>query len=330
MHGIPYWGETTFEDMRKLENTPAFASVPEDLQGCTDLFSLFHTLAKNGYLLKIGDFYTWCQDIKFNYRDKVIFAPYYTYSTFPIDTKLRHKHLDLLDAERGVTLLHYAFQLRLHCLLCPALGYKNMRLTVCKPPTLELYTFDVSEYPLIEKDLSIKELYDAYLDASYYDEAWDLVDYTNKYHWIRREHGLNKEYQLRATRDLPVYAVNNMYATEACQRIYNYRDIVVNDLNTIRALFNFNLNMDLLYWERRYNFEAYLLLSMLAEKEFVETEFNKKFKLLGKSERWLEYDGYNCGFPLYLKHYYTVKDTMSKLSYEKYLTFKNISDIVEV
>ena len=95
LKGIPYWGESTFADMREIaDDWQSDIIKPFDFtlfkaDGCkkdTDLYSIFYNLAFLGYIFLIPVskdevFYSWCTDIRFNYR-------YYSYEEYECLTRM--------------------------------------------------------------------------------------------------------------------------------------------------------------------------------------------------------------------------------------------------
>ena len=189
------------------------------------------------------------------------------------------------------------------------------------PEDLIIYQLDLNNAPYIKSDFSISELYGYYKEASYYDEAWDAIDFTNKYHWIEKEKGLNVEHQIRCRHKLQTYKLGRgVVGTDTCIKLNNYVDIRLYDLYTIRSQFDFVLREDLQYWERKYNFEAYLLLHNLMNHTFVETKWGNQYKKLGVTESFLKYEEDVNKFPMYLKHYYRLNDNIGKKTYERYMS----------
>lgn len=322
LKGIPYWGESTFEDMRTLARKFEEVQI-EDYVSASDMFTLFHELGSKNYVFilreKDGTFFSWCKDIRFDYRDKVVYIPYYTYSEKSVKTSKEYKHLDRIGDTINV---HYGFQARLMPVYVPTLNYKIAELYVANIEELAIFRVQISENYL-EDSPSIDQLYRAYLNASYFDEEWSQIDFKNNYHWIGAEKGLNMEYAVRASQHLPVWALkDNREATPQCKKFLNCCDIRLYDLQTIQTMFDFDLHTELQYWERRYLFDAYLLFSVMSGKAWRELEFNERWKQLGTKYEFIKYG--SSDFPLYLKHYYKLDDKFNRRSYEKYVIYRDM------
>ena len=285
-----------------------------------DLYEVVSSLDK--YVIIINNKYlSWGKDIRFDYRDLLIFLPYFQYDKKAINTDKRHKHLDF-DGEN--TNIHYNFELKLHIFYNYASNYKNFDIYFADIHTLTVYHTNLNDLKFSMQGFSIEELYNRYLNASYFDEAWEDVDFKNNYHWIGIEKNLNIEAGLRSSHALPTWKLGKTKAcTDIVKEVFYYTDIRLYDYETLSSIYDFELNTDMLYYKRRYEFEAYLLLGVLEGLDFVETDFQEKYEKLGVTLNYIKYEKEGA-FPLFLKHYYTLNSVMKKKTYEHY---KRIIDL---
>ena len=289
-----------------------------------DIFNVFYHLAKSDYIFLIDNYTSWCRDIKFNYRDKAIYIPYYKYEEKMVNSRKVHKHLDTVAPER--VNVRYNFDL---CFKPIFIGKEliTKEIKVFDREAIKVYTINLENRQFYSDIFSISTLYKYYLNASYFDEAWDAIDFTNKYHWIKSCKGENYEYALRANNHLPHIKEHTRESDNIKNKLLNFTDIRLYSLETIQTMYNFNLDVEMQYWERKFLFDAYLLTNMLQENEFVEEAYNKQLKKLGKSLDYFKYDESN--FPMYLKHYYKVQDFRKRASYEGYLSGKSLIEAFE-
>lgn len=315
LKGTPYWGETTFQDKRSLlqdlQDGVVRRELPSCISACTSLFETFRVLGRNQFMFIIeNQYFSWCKDIRMDYRDKVIFIPYYEYMTTLVKTNQEHKHLDRISD--GV-LLTYNYELKIM-----PVDLSKLIFTVVSLDEMCIYEIDLTNLPLLDFQPSVVELYNYYKNASFFDEAWSEIDFINNYHWISSEQGRNIEAVIRSANRLPVWKLgNHIQCTDFVKRIIAYCDIRLYNLQVLHTVFHFKLDYSLLYWERRYLFEAYLLFTSLSDMDFVEAEFNAKWRDLGTRIEMFSYG--EKDFPMYLKHYYKTTDFFPRKTYEKYI-----------
>lgn len=313
VRGIPYWGTATFADLRSIPTLPVLSYT------ANDWYSLFSMLIDDEYCVIIQDkgrvFLSWCSDVVFDYRDKAIFVPYYSYDKKAISDTQKHKHL---DTSEDVIHLHYNFRLKLKPLLIRACRYVSDDILVYQPATKKVLRIVLTELPYVIPGSvpSADELYSRYVEATYYDELWSEVEYRNKYHWIS-DKGINIESELRRKYGLPTNELGrNTVCTEQVARLLDCRDIRSYDLSTMQSVFGYK-GTNKLYPVRWFEFSAYLLLNMLSGAVWQETAFNKGLRRLQTGDEVFEYG--NRELPLYIKHYYLPTDNRKPKTYERYL-----------
>jgi hypothetical protein len=321
--GIPYWGENTWSDLTMIRskdyNNILELNFPDSVR---DLYDAFYFLAKQDYLYIIHDalgiWLSWCKDIRFNYRDKLVFLPYLRYETTQVKSNKKHKHFDNPN-------VYFNYELVLKPIIQKQLGVEDLKFIIFDYRTGEFRRVDLTKYKYITSKYSIEELYKNYLNACYYDEAWDAIDFTNKYHWIDSNKGKNVEYTVRAENKLPHRKYDKSVMSEATKRLYFYCDIRLYSLDVLINVYQIPLDVTLEYWERRFKFEAYMLLHNLQYDSFIEDEFNTRFAELMEQKSHVVYESSNF-LPFYLKHYYLLNDNMPRKSYEKYVTYNQLKE----
>lgn len=296
----------------------------------SDYYDLFYKLAEK-YVFVIADgdslYYSWCKDTRFNYRDKLIYVPYLAYEACEVPCKQEHKHLDTYDGQLTV---RYNISERILPIYCKELNILNPRLIFFDPNDCILYTVDITALPLFDasKSFSITELYSRFVDASYFDEVWEDIDFDNTYHWISSNKGKNLEYAYRIRHNLPSFE-NKLKYTDMLNRLQRYNDIRLYNYSVLNATIDncFNTNME--YWERKFRFEAYLLLAIASNKSFIEENWQRTWNKVGVTLNHAEYCGIT-GFPMYLKHYYKYDSNFKRRSYERYLDSAELRSVLSL
>lgn len=321
LKGIPYWGETTFEDMRELHR------LPVENYTATDWYSLFSMLIAEEYCLIVETegtvFLTWCSDVVFDYRDKAIFAPYYRYDKQSVVTRMEHKHL---DKDKEQTWVHYNFQLCLKPLLIYSCRYICPFIKVYNPREKRVLCISLTSMPYIPPDfvLSGRELYTRYVAASYYDENWAEIEFKNRYHYISAMHGINKEAELRKKHKLQTYRLGrNRLCTYDVMHLLRCKDIRQYDLHVLQTVFNYN-GMDKKYPVRWFEYSAYLLLCMLSGQRWIEKDFDAGIRKLHSGAEVFSYG--RKELPMYIKHYYLLTDNRTPKTYERYNPYLTLAD----
>lgn len=318
INGIPYWGNETFNEMRELAK---IVEVPEKvLPEADSLYTLFLLLAKKNYILRISEgdkfFYSYVRDICFNYRDRIIFIPYWSYKEKIVSYLSENRqHLDYINGHN--LCVRYAF-----CKLIDIIDNRQTKerkeyIEVYDSENKELYKVRIKELPYItEKYFSIKDLHDRYINSAYYYMDNEGFDFENRYHKIDREHGFNIEYRIRQQRSLEHWRKGlNDYS------LVDYRDVRMYKYHDLASNQKLKFDITKRYWERKYLFEAYLYCIFAANLPIEEEGYQKDFEKLGKSKRVVKYEENDVS--LFLKYYYKDDIAMSKLSYEKYVKIQN-------
>lgn len=321
MHGTPYWGENTFNDIRNipeleleeltLEKISELCNDRGLLYDVKDIYTLFLSLAELDFLFLYGDseaFLSWCRDIRFNYRDRYIFIPFYTYDTktVVVDRKVvNQKFLDVVD-DRTVH-VRYNFSLKKTVVNNRKDNFSEKELYLYDYISKKKYHLALPTIPFIEKGVfSLNELSDRYINSAYFLEEGVTSEDWKKYFPVNNKKRWNKEYQFRKSLNLPLYKDSFIDIGYSDVRQYSYHEL----FEGVRLEEESEP-----FWLRIYKFEAYLYCIMAEGLDPIEEEYNSNFRQLGKTKRHITIQGVK---PLILKHYYKDNVTMRRKSYERY------------
>lgn len=326
MYGTPYWGKAYFEDLRNLDNIESkYMTISQINDLCKtnsikyvveDLYSLFLVLGKLNFLYVIedeGTWLSWCKDIRFNYRDRLVVVPYYTYKTtiYTMDRPARVANkLDIIEGNK--INLPYEYELKTLTIDDRDLNKRISKVVVYDYINKEKYTISLFGLNLIKaKTFSLSDLHDRYLYSS-----WDLKSFKltadNEYSgYLRIGKGVwsTYEYILRRKAKLKHYGKNYIDLDYTDCRQYTFLEL------SNGSVIPFDDVED--YWLRRYRFEALLYCIMSnnleVEEEEYKTELNKL--RLGKIRTFTYIKNDK---PLILKHYYVKAGLFRRMSYERY------------
>lgn len=320
MLGFPFWGETTFLDIRDIVSGEAEKVTGMELLGvtCDDLYTLLVELAKTDYLYVVQDEYdnqtyvSWCRDIRFNYRDRILYIPYYSYATFDYEFKSNKKYATLDYITDTTVRIKHSVALR-QCII-------DNRVT--KSRNKELYVFDrvrhkvfcigIENLPYLSStDWKMSKLFNLYLDYVYKDNKGNKDGSSLYYQKIggKRE---NKESYLRAKLGLPNYAGNYEEMI--------YRDFPLYDYAIYQSE-NAQVMSGKPYWLRRGLFEGYLYCAFASNLPVHELEYRDALAQLGTTRR--TYKVCNDNVSMVLKYYY--KDDYAPFVRKSYERFKDYS-----
>lgn len=314
MDGTPYWGKDTFSQIRDLGIRKPTKVKPQHFKA-TDMYSLFHHLATEGYLFILEEkFCSWCWDIRFNYRDREIFIPYYAYEQFFRDTRkpdLENPYLDILDRteDKSYIGVRYKFEMRTRTLDDRRINFRTKFVSVYHPQKDEYFLIDISELPYLTKAIfSMEDLLQRHTNMKYIIPEFDSNSRWESYLKInRRKH--NREKALRKQHNLPVYS--DLYTN------IDYQDIRMFPTHTFSEEYQQVTSQDD-FKIRMYEFEAFLYCIFASNANPIEDEYLQLFNSLGVKNRFISIGSPNP-HPLILKYYYTDKQTkFKKLSYERY------------
>ena len=119
---LPFWGDDTFKDLNGMDDCPVTTVSVKDFMSRygssdTSLLGVCRTLVNTGFLLYLdGTNYTWCSDIRFNYRDRIIYAPVLSYDVLEHDTKNKTTSPYVYWVEEGCAYIRYDYANTVHTL----------------------------------------------------------------------------------------------------------------------------------------------------------------------------------------------------------------------
>lgn len=110
MKGIPYFGEYTQLIEERIKSLEVYDTVKYD-----SLYELIQSEKSADKIIVVEDsngvWLTYIRDIKFNYRDKEAYIPYYTYRLYELDEEYRHKYKGhILKTDTGIS-IRYDYKL---------------------------------------------------------------------------------------------------------------------------------------------------------------------------------------------------------------------------
>jgi hypothetical protein len=324
MYGTPYWGKETFQEVRDIKELPTNDLTIDKITdlckskglvvNIEDTYSLFFALSKLDLLFiteNKNTYVTWCRDIRFNYRDRNIYIPYFEYETEQRTFKRTLLENAFLDMPNPKTLnIRHNFKL--------SSTKVNDRKDSTNIDSLLLYDHINKikyhlPYPslpyLIQPDFSLADLAERYLNSAYIES--EVVEDTDwkKYLKVGTKGKKSKEHKIRLKAGLKLYA--NQYTDMTYTDVRKYTFEELNNGSHLR------LDDTKPFWERVFEFEAYLYCIFAQGIKVQEQEYQSDFVLLGVSKRHLTYD--KSTKPLILKHYYTDKTMQTRRkSFERY------------
>lgn len=280
LDGIPYLGENTYEIEETIKN-----SVIQYEKDYESLYELINNEVTTNKLVVIDDnnstFLSYLRDIRFNYRDKVVFIPYFKYKIYEIDkgsTRSNYKgHLILTD---NTIKIRYEYKLsKLD------ISKENNTLILFDVETLTKYKVSFKNW-INDTSIDMNKLYKMYLNSCVEIEDYFILKHTEGYHLIYKklEGVKNKEKELRQLYNLK--AISSDGDAESIE-ILNYRDVrnyTINQMYTQVGM----IDTDIPYWKRILDFEMYLF-SIIREHLLPDGEFRKEWEKLGKTKEFIKY-----------------------------------------
>lgn len=321
MSGIPYWGAKTYEDtayvltvepvrmsLKELNNLAYTLGSPIEIK---DIRSLFVVLSDLEFLFVTPDentlFFTWCHDIKFNYRDRLLFIPYYIYDEEPYSGNLRASGIDKIKFSNGDYHIKHSFEYRTRVIDDRDTGYKDYNLTLFSPKSGHYISISFEEnLPYLDEVPSLEELHRLYLDSAYFTDDYSAyMEYATRYIRTTNKYKDNYEHVLRNRLGLPTFITNFVELRYQDVRSYPYEELhgdkeVVSDKSK--------------FLPRLVRFESYLYCMCASGVTPTEVD-EKEYEELGKTTRFISYGDSK---PVIIKYYYKNNPNMRRKSYERY------------
>lgn len=278
IQGIPYFGENNNE----LWKTIIYADI-----NCTRFYKSVYNFINEHINKKVvaiieDKYITWLNDIKFNYRDKQLYIPYYSFKEKQIPNKVyktdNKGHMQLSEDFKQVILRYeYNYEKLI-------IRLNNFRLILFDLDTKEKYYAELSEYNWYNSDeFNIEELYQLYIDSCYEEDDFLINKHQGGYHFISKNipNFENKERKLRELYDLCDYSAYNIVDKDYRDvRQYKYEEVIQKE--GIRNTLD-------LYKIRRLKFESTLFCILRQHIKSNDTEFNMELDKLYAGKQIIKY-----------------------------------------
>lgn len=291
--GVPYLGEETDKKLEKIYR------LPLGVKKYFSLYELVQTEKSADTLVIVEQFgKMWCtylRDIRFDYKHRKVFIPYYTYDVKITDAKYnKKKHIHLMNVNEKVGIRY---------------NYCLKEIDLSKTNEIVLYNFSTNSKYIAqfthlfgEPTFDMNELYSKYIDYSRNFEDNLIHKHTEGYHIISRDvKGIqNIERNLRIKYALPDYK-------ESSVDLY-YRDV----RNLSENEFESKIGIDMCekpYWERRIDFES-LLFCAINDNSEPKDDFREEWTKVKNGKSFAKYG--DKGLKLIIKSYWFNTNTENK------------------
>lgn len=289
LKGIPYYGENSIDIEEHIKNKDIEREIKY-----TSLLELISNETTEDKTVVIEDtngvWLTYLRDIRFNYRDKILFIPYFTYKIKSIPRRNTRS-----NQNGHIILREDTIDIRYEYNLCKkSIDKVNNEIILYDITTDEKYKVSFRDW-INEKEFSIDKLYDLYLNSCVSEEDYRLVKHTEGYHVITQklEGRQNKERELRKKLELKDYNINNDFS------ILNYRDVRNYTEEQYIQLKGLNTT-DVSYWKRILDFESYLYCVLRSGIQPSE-KFKKEWDKLRRGQEFIKY---GTNIKLIIKRYW--------------------------
>lgn len=285
LEGIPYLVN---------EKLQLFKSLKPVEQINISVFDFIEQFAYKPTLVRIQGFFTWLHDIRFNYRDKVVEIPYYSYDEFFTD-KIPTKEIyrNHLDIRPDGLYIKYNFKKQV-------INFDlKTSLTIIDVEAEKVYLVCFTSW--FDKNLEINELYQRWLNSSFLDPENSDVNHLGGYHYISYSTSQlrNNEKFQRKEYDLPEYHSESIQLEDYRDTRLYKKDYL--DLEGIKYEYTEN------YTYRRLRFES-MLYCLLRQGKISFDSSNRIYKVEYKGiplifkSYWLNNSSYKPGrIPTYAK-----------------------------
>lgn len=313
MKGIPTFSKNTQVILDTLEGKE-IKEFPTELLGSNkDMYTLFSYLAKNNFLAVIqqesGNYFSWCWDVRFNYRDREVVLPYFSYD---VTTKKAHKvdldnkRINVVNKDdKDYSILRYNLDFNLYVIDEPKNNYRLASLLVYNYVDDILYNLELTDLPYFSSDtFSVEELLDKYTNYKYRIKAFDKTGVDLNYSGILAKYSREVRQVLSSSFEL--------FKTRMFD--YNYRDVRVYDVDPFSE--EATLIDDSRYVDKRIDFEALMYCIFAGGALPYEDTYKGMWAKLGVTARFITIGGKD---PLTLKYYYTNKPkNFKRRTYERF------------
>ena len=278
IEGIPYFGENTIEIEEHIKNLDISHSITY-----SDMIDLMdNELTENKIVIiedEDGVWLTYLRDIKFNYRDKEVYLPYFSYEVKSIDKgKLKSNYKGHLIIKEDTISIRYNYKLKVK-----DISIENNSILLYDFVTDKKYKVYFDKW-YSKTEWSMSNLYNLYLNSCVIEDDYLLVKHTEGYHLINKNlpNIKNKEKELRQKENL-----NHTEESDIGLSKLNYRAVRNYTYDQFIKLHGF-IDLEIPYWLRLLKFEYNnycLMRSNIIPYDINKDEWNK----LGKSKNIFKY-----------------------------------------
>lgn len=278
IQGIPYFGENTQAIYELIQNENA---NNQEITKITheSLYELIKNNIDKKLIIVIDNkWFSWLNDIVFNYRDKKCYIPYYSYKLHKLDNKKyrsnNNGHLILKESA-----LYIRYEYKYNKL---DINMNNLVLNLFDIDTMKQYRVHINKW-INENEFSIDYLYKLYINSSFMEDDFELNKHSGGYHYIDKQpkQFKNKEKQIREAYGLRTY--DNSFKYEK-----DYRDVRNFKYEEVIKRYGIPDDTDL-YKLRRLKFESYLYCILRQHILSDNLLFNKRFNSLYNEKDYIKY-----------------------------------------
>lgn len=284
LYGIPYFGKGMEEVYHTVDNldkehikTKVYESMYEFIQNeATEKMVVVLKYENKTYL-------TYLRDIRFNYRDKEIFLPYFTYDTYVTSKVGKKRDGHVLLNENNNILIRYNYSLRKYIIsIGNGINDKSWNFILYDIESLEFKNIIVKHKFISNKVFNMEDLYKKYISSCYMQEDFYLNNHIEGYHVINKHiRGIsNRERRLRHEYGLNDSIENTIDLNYRDVRQYREEDIIIK-----KGLIENQDN----YWKRILDFESLLYCILRENIETDNEQLNKEWRKLGVSRDIYKY-----------------------------------------
>lgn len=310
LKGTPYWGNSTFSDLTGLvsrkpveidKNKLSDICNKKGVNICVkDLYTAFLAIVELNLIILVDKdkgFCSWGRDVRFNYRDKYIFLPYYSFDREEIERKAKVKDTKYLDMVNEKTVsIKYNFKLETLVIDNRESNYRLDSLLLYDLDTRDFYNLVISDLSYLEQDFfDVEDLYSRYINSSFI--VTDLVS-TNRKWSYNTISSSKQEFKTNESKMRSYYKLGR-YIEGVKPKELKYMDVRAYPFEEIMG--DFIVDDEIAFDLRRYYFEAYLYCIFADKIACSDTRFNKELNALRKNKRYIRY---GRKYPLILKYYY--------------------------
>jgi len=300
--GIPYFGEKNTDIYNDILNSKCSDTIDYE-----SLYELIDKNIANRLIVIINNkWLTWLNDIRFNYRDKTAYIPYFSYDLFEHTVKGNST-----DNEGHLIKFGNTVYIRHNYLLNKyEIDINSIQFDVYNVKENKRYALTVnSKKWTSEEKFNIDKVYGLYLDSCYKQDDFLVNKHSGGYHYILRNPYTfsNRELKYRDELGLRHYSIKH-------EPEVRYRDVRQYTIEQVNQLVGIRTNTEL-YEIRKLKFESYLYCLLRENLKSDDDAFNIQLEALGKTEQFIKY---GKGIRLIFKSYWLNEyETLDRKSWSR-------------